>query len=199
MPRQLPAAMTIGVTGASGLVGSALAAKLTEDGHRVIGLHRQPRSGGFAPAECDAATPLSAVVHLAGEPIASGRWNAARKSRIRAAVSMAREASAKRYGNIPNRHGYWSARRPSDSMATVATNFWMNPVLPAKAFCLRWFALGSKRRKRPRNTAFAWCACTRYDPQPPRRSTGHDAQNVSLGIGRADRQRAPILELDQPG
>jgi hypothetical protein len=77
--------MTIGITGASGLVGSALGFRLLADGHRVLPLGRKEGSRLFSPAAENRSAPFlpDAVVHLAGEPIARGRWNAAKKERIR--------------------------------------------------------------------------------------------------------------------
>lgn len=91
---------TIALSGAGGLVGSALAPFLTTGGHRVLPLVR-PNAEPTAPpswatGEAIAWRPdrgldapesighrLDAVVHLAGESIASGRWTAARKERLR--------------------------------------------------------------------------------------------------------------------
>ncbi|MEX0799800.1 MAG: TIGR01777 family oxidoreductase [Dehalococcoidia bacterium] len=81
--------MKVLVTGASGLVGSALVPFLTGRGHQVVRLVRaEPRGEDevrwdAAAGEIDAARleGLDAVVHLAGESIA-GRWSAARKERI---------------------------------------------------------------------------------------------------------------------
>ncbi|MBI3291924.1 MAG: TIGR01777 family protein [Elusimicrobia bacterium] len=80
------------VSGTSGLVGSALVPALTVGGHRVIRLVRsQPKPGEEAirwdplVGMIDAAglERAEAVVHLAGENIAGGRWTAAKKAKIR--------------------------------------------------------------------------------------------------------------------
>lgn len=85
--------LTIAISGASGLVGRNLTAFLGGGGHRILRLtRRRPAEGEDAvywnPArgEIDAAKleGIDAVVHLAGENISSGRWNAARKEAIRA-------------------------------------------------------------------------------------------------------------------
>lgn len=78
------------LTGASGLVGSALGAFLSTGGHRVDRLVRRPvRSPGeisWDPGRgaIDAAAleGADAIVHLAGEPVA-GAWSDARKAAIR--------------------------------------------------------------------------------------------------------------------
>ena len=80
--------LTVAVTGASGLVGSALTAFLTTGGHRVIRLVRRPARGkderqwdpdGPAP---DLLAGVDAVVHLAGTSIA-GRFTPEHKAAIR--------------------------------------------------------------------------------------------------------------------
>jgi len=82
--------MKILVSGASGLVGSALIPGLRADGHAIVPLARGAASSGAARWNPDAGTidlgahrDVDAVVHLAGENIAGGRWTAARKARIR--------------------------------------------------------------------------------------------------------------------
>jgi len=81
--------MDIAVTGASGLIGTALRASLQADGHRVISVGRSP--GGADSLQWDPAAGtvdarglegLDAVVHLAGEGIASGPWSTAQRARI---------------------------------------------------------------------------------------------------------------------
>lgn len=78
------------VSGASGLVGTALVPALAEAGYEVIRLvrHRnggpgtapwEPSKGTLDPAVVDGA---AAVIHLSGENIAAGRWTRAKKKRI---------------------------------------------------------------------------------------------------------------------
>jgi len=92
MPADLaPSPLTVAVTGATGLIGSALVDRLRSRGHSVRRLLRSPRAAGpgdvvWDPAR-DTLAPQAlvgadAVVHLAGEPIAH-RWTAARKRAIR--------------------------------------------------------------------------------------------------------------------
>jgi uncharacterized protein len=83
--------MNILVTGASGLIGSALLSSLTATGHGVTRLVRaQPKPGEKAARwdplagtiDTSAFEGVDAVVHLAGENIAE-RWTPAKKTAIR--------------------------------------------------------------------------------------------------------------------
>ncbi|MCH8221545.1 MAG: TIGR01777 family protein [Proteobacteria bacterium] len=83
--------MKILVTGSHGLIGSALIPFLTTGGHEVLRLVRNPNPAtNEIPWDPQAGVidneqleGLDAVVHLAGENIASKRWNTAQKKRIR--------------------------------------------------------------------------------------------------------------------
>ena len=84
--------MRIAVTGSGGLVGSAVVPALVESGHEVVRLVRHDPGQGEKAVRWDPETGfvdtaglegLDALVHLAGENIASGRWTAARKDAIR--------------------------------------------------------------------------------------------------------------------
>jgi uncharacterized protein (TIGR01777 family) len=83
--------MDIAITGSSGLIGRALTAALTADGHRVVRvLRRDPAPGEDAirwdpPAgtiDRAALEGIDAVVHLAGAGIGDRRWNEAYKREI---------------------------------------------------------------------------------------------------------------------
>ena len=77
-------ALSVAVTGSTGLVGGALALALGSAGHRVVRVVR----GATAPAgdsavrwdpdfgtiEASRLDGVDAVVHLSGESIARGRW-----------------------------------------------------------------------------------------------------------------------------
>ena len=77
------------VTGAGGLIGSALTRRLAAEGHRVSRVVRRaaglgeiswdPESGRLDPNDLEG---IDAVVHLAGENVGA-RWTAGRKARIR--------------------------------------------------------------------------------------------------------------------
>lgn len=81
---------TIAISGASGLVGTALSALLRDRGVRVRPLVRpgkQAQDGiSWDPVggavDLPALEGLTALVHLAGDGIADGRWTAAKKARI---------------------------------------------------------------------------------------------------------------------
>ena len=83
--------MHVAVTGSRGLVGSALVPFLTTGGHRVTRLVRRAPVGpdevawslGRGPVDSFRLDGVDAVVHLAGENIAAGRWTPTRKAEIR--------------------------------------------------------------------------------------------------------------------
>jgi uncharacterized protein len=79
------------ITGSTGLIGSNLIPFLAKKNHRILrmvrkspaaeaAIHWDPVAGKLDPAALEG---LDAVVHLAGENIASGRWTAEKKHRIR--------------------------------------------------------------------------------------------------------------------
>lgn len=86
--------MHILLTGGTGLIGSALCARLRGAGHRLAVLSRHPervarRCGDDVEAITElAALPadraFDAVINLAGEPIVDRRWSDTRKQQLRA-------------------------------------------------------------------------------------------------------------------
>ncbi|GIW80787.1 MAG: hypothetical protein KatS3mg105_2594 [Gemmatales bacterium] len=83
--------MKILVSGATGLVGSVLVPLLESKGHGIVALTRGQAEPGkrihwdpeHGTLDATSLEGFEAVVHLAGENIAAGRWNEERKARIR--------------------------------------------------------------------------------------------------------------------
>lgn len=107
--------MSVVVTGSTGLIGAALVRALVADGQRVIRLVRtlpppgaggpdstarlwDPERGLLGAADLEGA---HAVVHLAGENIAAGRWTEAKKRRIRASRVGSTELLAATLARLP--------------------------------------------------------------------------------------------------
>ncbi len=96
--------MRVAVTGSSGLIGSALCARLEGLGHEVTRVVRHPSSDGNRTTAWDpdrgtidaqSFEGLDGVVHLAGAGVADHRWTAARKqvvleSRTRSTALLSR-------------------------------------------------------------------------------------------------------------
>jgi NAD dependent epimerase/dehydratase family enzyme len=85
------------MTGASGFIGQKLARRLFEDGHDLVllgrDLSRLQNQIGIpcqailcdltkGPPPPEAFLGVDAVVHLAGESVASGRWTSSQKKKI---------------------------------------------------------------------------------------------------------------------
>lgn len=106
--------MIVLLTGATGFVGKAVAARLSAGGHAVRILTRNPnvtegalprgsaafawREGGPVPAE--ALDGVDGVIHLAGENLAGGRWTPARKRRILASRTEGTRALVEAIGGM---------------------------------------------------------------------------------------------------
>jgi uncharacterized protein (TIGR01777 family) len=89
--------MRIVITGGSGLIGRALAREMGSAGHEIVVLTRDPSRAGTLPpgtraVQWDGKTARgwsslldegTAIVHLAGDAIAEGRWTEEKKRRIR--------------------------------------------------------------------------------------------------------------------
>jgi uncharacterized protein (TIGR01777 family) len=100
--------MRVLISGATGLIGEPLIPELERGGHRVIRLTRSPRSGediGWNPlaGEIDASRleGTDAVVHLAGESIAEGRWTPQKKRRILESRQQGTRLLAEKVAGLP--------------------------------------------------------------------------------------------------
>lgn len=85
--------MKILITGASGLIGTALQSSFKEKGYEMVIAGRKPSDDpnhiiwdadkGFAAEDLKKLEGLDAIIHLAGEPIGDWRWTDDKKRRIR--------------------------------------------------------------------------------------------------------------------
>lgn len=155
--------MNVALSGASGLIGSALVNSLEADGHRCRRLVRRAPSRSdeleWRPerglAQSPAAEGLDALVHLAGENVAAGRWTAARKRRIRTSRGPATRrlveslASLERPPGVficASAVGYYGDRggevldedsAPGDGFLAAVCRDWEAAALRASAVCER--------------------------------------------------------------
>jgi len=161
--------LVVAISGASGLVGGALASFLTTGGHAVRRLVRRavaPGSGEIAwdpkRGELDATAleGCDAVVHLAGENIGAARWTPARKEAIResrvastrllceALARMARPPRALVAASAIGWYGASDGDAPIDEGAPAGSGFlaeltraWEAALEPARAAGIRVVAL----------------------------------------------------------
>jgi uncharacterized protein (TIGR01777 family) len=147
--------MNIMVSGASGLVGSALKKSLEADGHTVTALPRTYQD----PVDFSG---VDAVVHLAGEPIASGRWTAEKKRRIedsrvkgtrQLAEQLAHSANKPRVLVCASAIGFYGDRggksldedsHPGEGFLSEVCKKWEAAALPAQKAGIRtvWIRTG---------------------------------------------------------
>lgn len=112
------------ISGASGLIGASLSSRLQAADWRVRRLVRrpprsadeiswEPRRSILPAAELEG---LDAVIHLAGESVASGRWTTARMAAIRASRVQGTELLATRLAGL--------ARRPRVLVSASAIGYY---------------------------------------------------------------------------
>ncbi len=91
--KQPPNPLSVAISGASGLVGRGLIPRLEAAGHQVLRLERRGEPGAdparvlWSPEtgvrEPEKLEGVDAIVHLAGESIAGGRWTRRKRQEIR--------------------------------------------------------------------------------------------------------------------
>lgn len=98
--------MRVAITGATGLLGGALAEALAARGHQVLPLSRSREKSAlpWSPRDgfesLDAFREFDALVHLAGESVA-GRWTEEKKRRIRDSRVLSTKALAEQIAGAP--------------------------------------------------------------------------------------------------
>jgi uncharacterized protein len=153
------------ISGASGLLGSALTQSLGADGYEIVQLTRKPNSAAGQIA-WDFAQPLApqsvsgfdAVIHLAGESIA-GRWTDAKEKTIRdsrvlgtrnLAEALARAASPPRVLISASAIGFYGDR--NDEILREDSASGTSGFLPE--VCREWEAAAEAAVKAGIRTAF---------------------------------------------
>lgn len=101
---------TVVVSGASGLLGSALLPALTAAGwghrslvRRAAGADEVRWNPADGAIDAEALAGVTAAVHLAGEPIAEGRWSREKKERIRSSRVLGTRLLAESLARLPVR------------------------------------------------------------------------------------------------
>lgn len=115
--------MKVLVSGAGGLIGAALVQALRAQGHQVCCLKRghtggeaiswDPEAGRLETRDLEG---VEAVVHLAGENIAAGRWTPARKERILASRVQGTRLLSEKLAGL--------TRRPSALVCASAVGYY---------------------------------------------------------------------------
>jgi uncharacterized protein len=152
------ASRRVAITGATGLIGGALAASLERDGHRVHRITRSASKAGpddlvWDPAagsiDAQKLEGVDAVVHLAGEPIGASRWTDETKRRIRASRVQGTDLIARTIAGLEAKPtvlvsgsavGYYGDRgdeslsetsSPGDDFVAEVTQAWEAAAAPA--------------------------------------------------------------------
>jgi uncharacterized protein (TIGR01777 family) len=145
--------MKLLISGASGMVGSTLASAWRSQGHHVLTLvrdasKRRPNTVLWEPPhtgpDLNALEELDAVIHLAGETIAEGRWTPRRKAAILASRVDTTQLLAKTFSQLKVPPKTWICASAigyyGDRGATVVTE----EDAPGKGFlpevCQAWEA-----------------------------------------------------------
>ena len=125
--------MTVAITGATGMIGSALVTRLRARGHsvrRLLRSAREPQAGDVVWNPMDdvldalVLAGCDAVIHLAGAPIAQ-RWTDSRKREIRESRLRGTTLLANGIASMPRKQRRWAwcrvSVRPTRSMPCWAS------------------------------------------------------------------------------
>jgi hypothetical protein len=83
--KNLSRRQTILISGATGFIGSRLVSSLTDAGHQVIALIRNPAKADALRSpitSLDQLARIDGIVNLVGEPIGNGLWTEAKRRKI---------------------------------------------------------------------------------------------------------------------
>lgn len=160
----------VAVTGASGLVGRALRARLQDEGWRVRPLVRRTAHPGEAAwdpesgkMDLPALEGVYAVVHLAGDSLGEGRWTAEKKARILRSRVRGTEVLCE---------GLWRLKRP--------------PSVLVAASAIGWYGDGGESRldeASPPGVGFLPEVCTAWEAATrPAAEAGIRVVNLRIGV-----------------
>ena len=198
--------LRVAVTGATGLLGTALIPFLTTGGHEVIAvsrrrglrdaIHWDPAAGAIDHAGLEG---LDAVVHLAGETVGT-RWSDHRKRRIR---------DSRVEGTMLLAEALAGLRRPprvlvsasamgiyGDRGDEVLTEDALPEGPPARLLRRARARLGERRRSRPRRRHPGGESAVRPGAHSGRRRARADAAALPPRRGWPARRRESVGELD---
>jgi NAD dependent epimerase/dehydratase family enzyme len=131
------------ISGSHGLVGSALVKSLATEGHEVVRLVRHGGAAGSAEVawhpekgviDGERLEGLDAVVHLAGESIAAGRWTSEKKRAILESRVKGTTLLSQSLAKLSRPPAVFVSARRLDITATAATNNLQSKARPAQAF-----------------------------------------------------------------
>lgn len=189
--------MRVIVTGATGLIGRAITRDLLAKGHEVEAWTRSPvRAAPLLPAQCAivewssnsipeaSLASADAVIHLAGENVAGGRWTMKRKAELVRSRVDSTKAIVSAIADLP------SAQRPGCLIAASAIGYYGHrgeEILEENA---------------PAGSGFMPDLCARWEAQALEAET-FGVRSVAVRVGivldRDQGMLAPVLPLFRTG